>query len=124
MIAKLFKNLFLCFALFASALILSGCLSPEQMRANQLRAEQQAQDRRQAQINAISSQCDGYGFKRGTPDFARCVQQESNRNDSCNASRAAIDQRVRNCQSQCFQSLNPMDCRNRCSLAFNVPPNC
>lgn len=121
---QLLRKLALVLMLIFSTSFLVGCLSPEQIRANNLRAQQQAQAERQMQVNAIGNQCDGYGFKRGTPDFARCVQQESNRNDSCNASKAAIQQRVRNCQAQCYTSLNTMECNNRCSQAYNVPPNC
>jgi membrane-bound lytic murein transglycosylase len=121
---QLFKKYVLALMFVIGSSLLTGCLSPEQIRANNLRAQQQAQAERQMQMNAISNQCDGYGFKKGTPDFARCVQQESNRNDSCNASKAAIQQRVRQCQSQCYQSLNVMECNNRCQQAYGTPPNC
>jgi hypothetical protein len=121
---QLFRKFTLALMLIFSTSFLVGCLSPEQIRANNLRAQQQAQAERQAQMNAIARQCDNFGFKRGTPDFARCVQQESNRNDSCNASKAAIQQRVGNCQAKCYTSLNTMECNNRCSQVYNVPPNC
>lgn len=107
-----------------SLLLLTGCLSPEQIRANNIRAQQNAQAEQRMQMDAIRSKCDGFGFKRGTSEFAQCVQRESNRNDSCNASKAAINQRVRQCQSQCYTSLNVMECNNRCTQVFGVPPNC
>jgi hypothetical protein len=38
---------------------LAGCVSPEELRAED------------------EATCAGYGFQRGTPDFAACLQQES-----------------------------------------------
>jgi hypothetical protein len=47
-------------ALFAAVLAgLAACASPEQIRAED------------------EATCVGYGFQRGTPDFAGCLQQES-----------------------------------------------
>lgn len=43
----------------AMLLALSGCVSPEQLRAQDEAA------------------CSAYGFLAGTPDFARCMQQEN-----------------------------------------------
>lgn len=40
-------------------LSLSGCVSPEQLRAQDQAA------------------CASYGFQNGTPDFAHCMQQEN-----------------------------------------------
>lgn len=109
---------------FIFSLILSACLSPEQIRANQIRAQQEAEYRQQQAMNTIRNKCDGYGFQRGTPAFAQCVQQEANRAESCNASRRAIQDRVKSCQSQCYTSLNVMECNRRCQLVFGDPPNC
>jgi hypothetical protein len=47
-------------ALFAAVLTgLAGCVSPEEMRAED------------------EATCVGYGFQRGTPDFAACLQREA-----------------------------------------------
>ena len=104
--------------------LLSACVSPEQIRANQIRAQQEAQYRQQQAMNTIRSKCDAYGFQRGTPAFAQCVQQEVNRAESCNASKKAIEERVGSCQSQCYTSLNVMECNRRCQLRFGDIPNC
>jgi hypothetical protein len=106
--------------------LLSACLSPEQIRANQIRAQQEAQYRQQQAMNNIRSKCDGYGFMRGTPAFAQCVQQEVNRAESCNASKSAIEDRIQSCRSQCFinRNLTPMECDRRCYLNFGGIPNC
>jgi hypothetical protein len=111
---------------FVFSLILSACLSPEQIRANQIRAQQEAQYRQQQAMNAIRNKCDGYGFQRGTPAFAQCVQQEVNRAESCNASKNAIKDRIDSCRSQCFinGNLTPMECDRRCYLSFGGIPNC
>jgi hypothetical protein len=106
------------------AITLSGCSTPEQREANRLRSQQEAQVRQQNYMNSLANKCDGFGFKRGTPDFARCVQQEANRAESCQASTAAINQRVSDCQRQCYQSLNVMECNNRCRQVYGVAPNC
>lgn len=118
------KKLALTLVFILNASLLVGCLSPEQIRANNLRAQQQAQAQQQMEMNSIRNKCDGFGFKRGTNEFAQCVQRESNRNESCNASKAAINQRVNQCQSQCYTSLNVMECNNRCRQAYGTPPNC
>lgn len=118
------KNHFLLVTALIFSILISGCLSPEQIRANQIRAQQEAQYRQQQAMNLIRSKCDGYGFQRGTPAFAQCVQQEVNRAESCYASRRAIQDRVKSCQSQCYTSLNVMECNRRCQLVFGDPPNC
>jgi hypothetical protein len=107
-----------------SVFALTGCLSPEQIRANQLRAQQEEQNRKEQQMGAIRSKCDSYGFQRGTAPFAQCVQQEVNRAESCTASKKAIEDRVNNCQNQCWQNTKAMQCRNDCELRFGSIPNC
>jgi len=47
------------FVLSGAALLLAGCVSPE---------EQRAQD---------NATCASFGFVAGTPDFATCLQRES-----------------------------------------------
>lgn len=118
---QFFKSLFVLSAILPA---LSGCLSPEQIRANQLRAQQEQQYQYQQAMNAIRSKCDSYGFQRGTPAFAQCVQQEFNRAESCAASKRAIEERVSNCQGQCYTSLNVMQCQNRCAQVYGSIPNC
>jgi hypothetical protein len=118
------KSLIFLVAAITFSLTLSACLSREQIRANQLRAQQEAQYRQQQAMNSIRSKCDGFGFQRGTPAFAQCVQQEVNRAESCNASKRAIEERVGSCQSQCYTSLNVMECNRRCQLRFGDIPNC
>lgn len=49
-------------------LMLAGCATPEQ------RAREQ-QQRNYQYSQALQSRCDGYGFKRGEPAFANCLQQ-------------------------------------------------
>ena len=111
-------------SLFLVGFFLVGCLSPQQIRENERRAQQQAQAQRIMEMNAIRNKCVEFGFKRETSEFAQCVQRESNRNDSCKASTAAINQRVSQCQSQCYMSLNTMECNNRCKQVYGTPPNC
>jgi hypothetical protein len=118
------KRLFFLLTVITFSFVLSACLSPEQIRANQLRAQQEAQYRQQQAMESIRSKCDGFGFQRGTAPFAQCVQREVNRGESCTSSKKAIEDRINNCQNQCWQSLNTMQCRNNCELRFGSIPNC
>ena len=46
---------------FATAFVVSGCTTPEQMQ--------------QAQADRAKTACQSYGFEEGTPNFAQCVMQ-------------------------------------------------
>jgi len=72
------NRLILLVSAIAFSLALSACLSPEQIRANQIRAQQQAQYQQQLAMNSIRSKCEGFGLQRGTSAFAQCVQKEVN----------------------------------------------
>ena len=84
---------------------------------------QQQQAQYQAENN-LRNRCSSFGFKQGSDAFSQCIQRETNRYESCAASQAAIQQRVNQCTSQCYTSMNVMECNNRCVQQFNVPPNC
>ena len=93
------NRLFFLLTVITFPFVLSACLSPEQIRANQLRAQQAAQQQQQQAMNSIRSKCEGFGFQRGTSAFAQCVQKEVNRTESCNSSKRAIEERIGSCQS-------------------------
>jgi hypothetical protein len=70
MAVKFKSVLFITFIFMA----LSGCASPEQRAANQRQQQWQVQQAEQARVGALMRKCDSYGFRRGTTEFAQCLQ--------------------------------------------------
>ena len=44
-------------------------------RADRLESEDRASEKRMTQLQGYASKCDTYGFRRGTNQFAQCLQQ-------------------------------------------------
>jgi hypothetical protein len=55
------------FVLILSCVLLTACASREQVAARKAEAEQAAQSKRE-------EHCALFGYKRGTPDFSRCLE--------------------------------------------------
>ena len=85
------NNRFVWSVVMLSAVLLTGCMSPEQSRrAAEREAAQKAAQERQVR-SQMEGKCDSYGFKRGTADFSRCLLSlDRQRMDE--SSRAAAEQ--------------------------------
>ena len=88
--------------------ILVSCASREQIQAQQEQAVR-------ARLQRLMSQCDGYGFQRGTTAFSQCLQQaEANEQaqdtlDAINRKGTPQDPNYWFKKSQCF-STGRLDC--------------
>lgn len=70
-----------------SSIALSGCISPEQQREQQALKREQREHDRQVHLEQVRGHCQEFGFQVGTDNFAQCVQDEVQRDQS----RAAAD---------------------------------
>lgn len=62
-------------AAVAIAVLLAGCVSPEQRQQQRVLEEQRRESDRQALLAQARAQCEEFGFQPGTDGLATCVQQ-------------------------------------------------
>jgi len=92
----------------ASALILSGCLSPAQIAANRLAEQQQAEAERAAYRQQVIRTCESYGFTTAHPNFSQCLMQ--------------VDQANQQRQAAAINAILPALILQQPRPAYQVPP--